>query len=71
LRDPAPAGQFKYEREIAQHRLHPQPKQNGTHWQEAIIKLTHISVALALIVSFVLLILGFAKKILVSTFQSF
>ena len=34
----------------------------GTPWQEAIIKLTHISAGLALIVSFVLLILGFAKK---------
>jgi hydroxylaminobenzene mutase len=34
----------------------------GTPWQEAVIKLTHISAGLALIVSFVLLIIGFVKK---------
>jgi hydroxylaminobenzene mutase len=34
----------------------------GTPPQEMVIKLTHISAGLALIVSFALLILGFAKK---------
>ena len=34
----------------------------GTPWQEAVVKLTHISAGLALIVSFVLLIIGFMKK---------
>lgn len=34
----------------------------GTPWQEAVIKLTHISAGLGLIISFILLILGFIKK---------
>jgi hydroxylaminobenzene mutase len=34
----------------------------GTPWQEAVVKLTHISAGLALIVSFVLLIVGFLKR---------
>ena len=35
----------------------------GTEWQEAVIKLTHISSGLALIVAFALLIAGFVKAL--------
>lgn len=34
----------------------------GTPWQEAVVKLAHIAAGLALIVSFVLLMIGFVKK---------
>jgi hydroxylaminobenzene mutase len=34
----------------------------GAPWQEAVLKLTHISAGLSLILSFALLIVGFARK---------